>query len=202
MEKPTIAATVISEPPGAEVFRGATRLGATPLNVGLHEMEEALLLRAWLNGEPPRETRIRWVGPGEVVIRFRFGEPTPMMKRLDVARVLIFDFSAKTTFDVDRAEIKPEFAELLQRQAELLKKHFPDLAFFVCGHTDATGGYEHNVELSLARAQAVRDFLAAQGVAEARMTVFGFGPDFPEADSATPEGRALNRRTELVLPQP
>lgn len=199
---PAITAAVESDPVGAQVFRGERPMGAAPLTVGLGGLEEVLGLRAVLDGAEPVETRIRWIGADQVLVRFRFGEPSPLMKKLNLARVLVFDFSAKTTFDVDRADIKPEFAGVLQQQAQLLKAHFPSLGFYVCGHTDSTGGYEHNVRLSLARAQAVRDFLAAHGVAAENMTVFGFGPDFPEADNGTPEGRALNRRTELVLPQP
>lgn len=198
---PALSATVESVPPGAELFLENRKLGQAPTSLRLASIDEVWKLTALLNGEKPVETRVRWVGPQELVVRFRFGEPTAVMKKLNLARVLVLDFSAKTTFDVNRSEIKPEFAPLLEQVAQALKASFPNLTFYVCGHTDSTGSYQHNMELSLARAESVRDFLSAQGVPKENMTVFGFGPDFPEADNAVPEGRALNRRTELVLPQ-
>ncbi len=199
--EPAIAADVESVPPGAAVLLQDRPLGQTPVSLKFSTLEEVWKLTALLDGQPPVETRVRWVGPNQLAVRFRFGEPTPVMKKLNLARVLILDFSAKTTFDVDRSEIKAEFAPLLEEVAKALQASFPNLRFYVCGHTDATGGYQHNLQLSLARAEAVRDFLAARGVRKENMTVFGFGPDFPEADNASAEGRALNRRTELVLPR-
>ena len=53
--------------------------------------------------------------------------------------------------------------------------------------------------LSLARANSVRDYLAAQGVEAERISVVGLGPDQPVADNATSQGRARNRRVEIIL---
>ncbi|MCS7182130.1 MAG: OmpA family protein [Thermoanaerobaculum sp.] len=198
---PAFTVLLESEPPGAQLFLRGQPLGSSPRTINVAQWEEILDLVATLGDEKPRETRVRWLGSREVVVRYYFGNPTPLMQRLGLARVLVFDFSAKTTFDVDRSEIKPEFAEMLQVQAQLLRTHFPQLKFFVCGHADSSGGYQHNLQLSLQRATAVRDFLAAQGVPRANMTVLGLGPDYAETDNTTTEGRARNRRTELILPQ-
>lgn len=200
--QPQLSVLVESSPAGAEVFLDTRPLGKTPLSISLGSVDEALKLKGLLNGQEPVEKRIRWIATDQLVVRFRFGEPTALMKKLNLAKALVFDFAAKTTFDVDRSDIKPEFEPFLVKVAELIKNYFPALSFHVCGHTDASGGYQHNLELSLARATAVRQFLASRGISPSQMTVFGLGPDFPEADNATPEGRALNRRTELVLPQP
>jgi len=69
----------------------------------------------------------------------------------------------------------------------------------VIGHTDASGDRQSNIVLSQARADAVRDYLVARGVASARIDALGAGPDRPVADNTTPEGRARNRRIELRL---
>jgi outer membrane protein OmpA-like peptidoglycan-associated protein len=76
---------------------------------------------------------------------------------------------------------------------------YPALRFNVEGHTDNTGSVETNRELSLRRAIAVRDYLIGQGVAASAIDVDGFGPSMPIADNATADGRARNRRVEIVL---
>jgi outer membrane protein OmpA-like peptidoglycan-associated protein len=76
---------------------------------------------------------------------------------------------------------------------------YPTLSFNVEGHTDSTGSAATNAELSLRRAEAVRTFLITQGVAASRIEVEGFGPSRPAADNSTAEGRARNRRVEIVL---
>ncbi|HET8697525.1 MAG TPA: OmpA family protein [Gammaproteobacteria bacterium] len=76
---------------------------------------------------------------------------------------------------------------------------YPNLSFKIEGHTDDTGGGEKNRELSLRRAISVRDYLIGQGVQASRIDVDGFGPARPIADNSTAEGRARNRRVEIVL---
>jgi hypothetical protein len=66
------------------------------------------------------------------------------------------------------------------------------------GHTDSVGKRKKNLTLSEQRAEVVRYYLARRGVALERMQARGYGPDKPVATNATAEGRALNRRTELV----
>jgi outer membrane protein OmpA-like peptidoglycan-associated protein len=76
---------------------------------------------------------------------------------------------------------------------------YPTLRFKVEGHTDSTGSYETNRTLSLKRALTVRDYLIAQGVPASTIDVEGLGPDRPVADNATDDGRARNRRVEIIL---
>jgi len=76
---------------------------------------------------------------------------------------------------------------------------YPNLSFKVEGHTDNTGSAEKNRELSLRRAIAVRDYLVGQGVQNSRIDVDGLGPAQPVADNSTADGRARNRRVEIVL---
>lgn len=68
----------------------------------------------------------------------------------------------------------------------------------VAGHADSTGPAEYNMGLSLRRANAVRDYLVSKGVEADRLVVRGYGESRPTADNSTREGRAKNRRVELV----
>jgi outer membrane protein OmpA-like peptidoglycan-associated protein len=76
---------------------------------------------------------------------------------------------------------------------------YPGLRFMVEGHTDNTGSVETNNELSLRRAIAVRDYLIGQGVRASSIDVAGLGPSRPVADNVTADGRARNRRVEIVV---
>jgi OmpA-OmpF porin, OOP family len=67
------------------------------------------------------------------------------------------------------------------------------------GHTDNVGTAEYNLDLSLRRATAVRDFLVSQGVAAERLTVEGLGFARPVAENDTEAGRQKNRRVDLVI---
>ena len=101
-------------------------------------------------------------------------------------------------FDTDKAVVKPESEPVLAEMAKLLKDN-PSLNVFIVGHTDSTGSYEHNLKLSQERAAAVVSALvSAHGIAAARMTAVGVGPVAPVATNDTEDGRAKNRRVELV----
>jgi OOP family OmpA-OmpF porin len=73
----------------------------------------------------------------------------------------------------------------------------PEVRIEIGGHTDATGGYDLNMRLSRGRAEAVRAYLAQQGVPLSQMEARGYGPDQPIATNATSAGRSANRRVEL-----
>ncbi|MCF8235348.1 MAG: OmpA family protein [Bacteroidales bacterium] len=101
-------------------------------------------------------------------------------------------------FDVNKATIKSESASVLSEITALLKDNV-DLSLLVVGHTDATGGLEHNMELSRERAEAVVDYLTTNhGVSAERLEPHGVGYLAPVATNETEEGRARNRRVELV----
>ena len=76
---------------------------------------------------------------------------------------------------------------------------YPGLKFTIEGHTDNTGRPEVNKELSLKRALAVRDYLVGQGIAASSTDVAGLGSSMPIGDESTAEGRARNRRVEIVV---
>ena len=101
-------------------------------------------------------------------------------------------------FDTGKSDLKPESAEAIQQIAALLSGD-PALSLFVVGHTDTVGSVESNLKLSQDRAQAVIQALVSQhGVAATRLRAFGNGPFAPVASNGSEEGRALNRRVELV----
>ncbi len=101
-------------------------------------------------------------------------------------------------FDTDKAEIKPESEPALEEMAKLLKTN-ATLNVFIVGHTDNTGTFEHNMKLSLDRASSVVNALIGKhGVAAARLRPMGVASLTPVSSNKTEEGRAKNRRVELV----
>lgn len=101
-------------------------------------------------------------------------------------------------FDTAKAVLKPESTPALKEVAKLLAAD-PSLKLWVVGHTDAVGAVEGNMKLSQARAEAVVAALTtAHGVSAARLRGYGVGPLAPIASNENEEGRAKNRRVELV----
>ena len=101
------------------------------------------------------------------------------------------------TFDVDKADIKPQSMGTLNMVAGIMKNN-PDLKFEIDGHTDNTGDAKHNLDLSQQRADSVKAQLVSMGIDDARLTTKGFGDTKPLDTNDTPEGRANNRRVEFV----
>lgn len=102
-------------------------------------------------------------------------------------------------FDTDKDVVKPESEQALRAISDYLKKN-PQQSFFVVGHSDTAGSYEHNVDLSRRRARAVVTVLTGRyAVAQPRLTAVGIGPVAPAGTNANDAGRARNRRVELVL---
>ena len=101
-------------------------------------------------------------------------------------------------FDTGKADVKPESDATLKEIAKLLQQD-PKLKLYVVGHTDNQGTLESNMDLSMRRANAVLQALSGKyGVAAARLKALGDGPSSPVASNDAEEGRAKNRRVELV----
>ncbi len=101
-------------------------------------------------------------------------------------------------FDFDKAEIKPESKPAFEEIAAFLKAH-PEIKLYIVGHTDNIGRLEYNFELSKRRAEAVmKELVEKYGISGDRLKAFGVGPLAPVASNSTEEGRAKNRRVELV----
>ena len=101
-------------------------------------------------------------------------------------------------FDFNKATVKPESEQTLKEIAKLLKQD-PKLNLYVVGHTDSVGKIAYNMKLSQTRADAVvKTLITKHGVSPNRLKPYGVGPLAPVASNETDEGRALNRRVELV----
>jgi OmpA-OmpF porin, OOP family len=101
-------------------------------------------------------------------------------------------------FDVGKSVIKPESAEALTQIIDYLTAN-PTVKIYVVGHTDNTGLFAGNIALSKARAKAVKDYLVTKGkIAATRLGSDGVGSLCPVATNSTEEGKALNRRVEIV----
>lgn len=99
-------------------------------------------------------------------------------------------------FDTDQDTLKPESETVLTQVLAVLQER-EDLAVAIAGHTDAEGDSAHNLDLSQRRAATVVAWLAARGIANARMRAEGHGESNPVASNESPEGRSLNRRVEI-----
>jgi OOP family OmpA-OmpF porin len=102
------------------------------------------------------------------------------------------------TFASGRSTLTPASYTTLDEVAASLVAN-PEVRIEIVGHTDATGSRTVNTELSLARALAVRAYLAQRDVDPTRMEARGYGPDRPIATNATAAGRNQNRRVEINL---
>lgn len=101
-------------------------------------------------------------------------------------------------FDTGKTDLKPESQAAIAEVAKLLKAD-PTLKLYVVGHTDNVGTFDSNVTLSQGRADAVlRSLVQTHGIAAARLRAFGDGPTAPVASNDAEDGRARNRRVELV----
>jgi outer membrane protein OmpA-like peptidoglycan-associated protein len=120
-----------------------------------------------------------------------------ILQTRDSARGLIMNMS-DVLFDFDKATLKPAAREKLAKLSGIVLA-YPGLKLSVEGHTDSIGSDEYNLTLSEKRASAVRDYLVGEGVNEGGITAQGYGKANPVATNDTNEGRALNRRVELVV---
>lgn len=161
-----------------------------------------------VNGKISKDGQEAWVQAekGNGKIWLRIVEKREMAQHIVAdATVLANDLNATghvavygIYFDTNKAEVKPESKPALEEIAKLLKQD-AGLKLKVVGHTDMTGSLDANMKLSQARGEAVVQALVAQhGVAAARLKGHGVGPLAPIATNGTEEGRAKNRRVELV----
>jgi len=197
-----MAVDVLSDPQKAQVKYKNKALGEAPQSVSIATFDDLQAISATSGSGNVVEKRIRILSPDRAQVIFRFGtEACPLAKRLGAAKLLVFEYTEKVSFDTGKFDLKSEARPILDKQKEILNAYFPNARVFVCGYTDSTGGDDLNLKLSLDRANAVTAYLVTGGVARGRLEPRGFGKEFPVDDNGSSSGRAANRRTEVVLPQ-
>ncbi|MFO7842911.1 MAG: OmpA family protein [Bacteroidales bacterium] len=117
------------------------------------------------------------------------------LDRIDVGAKMVLK---NIFFETNKATLKPESTDELERVATLLKDN-PGIRLEISGHTDNVGSYRANQKLSEARAKSVVDYLIDQGVNKSRLEYKGYSFTQPVADNNTEEGRAQNRRVEFKV---
>ena len=115
------------------------------------------------------------------------------------ARGTIITLSGAVLFKTNAASLLPIAEQQLRKVAEALNAYDEDRKIVVAGHTDSRGSSTSNRRLSLARAESVRAFLVNAGVSPERISASGRGEDEPVAENRTAEGRANNRRVEIIV---
>lgn len=121
----------------------------------------------------------------------------PLNAEDDVVKVGIPIVLEGIFFETGKSDITAE-SEFTLRKVLTTLQSYPEIVVEISGHTDVTGNYKKNLELSLRRANAVRDWLIRNGIDPSRIIAKGYGSDRPIASNETPEGRQKNRRIEFT----
>jgi outer membrane protein OmpA-like peptidoglycan-associated protein len=100
-------------------------------------------------------------------------------------------------FETGKSVIKPDSRQIIDQIAEMLKQN-PGLKISIEGHTDNVGSEKSNLSLSESRARSVMEAVLAKGIDKARLSTKGWGQTKPIAENTTEDGRAKNRRVEIV----
>jgi outer membrane protein OmpA-like peptidoglycan-associated protein len=116
-------------------------------------------------------------------------------------RGIVVTLPGQVLFTTGQATLVPPARQKLIQVADVLKEE-PSRQIIVEGHTDSTGSAETNRVLSQRRADSVKEFLVSRGMQGDQITTKGMGPSEPVASNATAEGRANNRRVDIILIPP
>jgi outer membrane protein OmpA-like peptidoglycan-associated protein len=178
--------TLIAEP-GRPYYPGSPRNGVVSLDTGPQDGSIRF-------ERPPGQTAAASRSPAAPAIDPSTHQPVqaPIAATLHAARRV----EVYVNFVVDSAQIRPDAERVLQELLAALRDD-PALRVELVGHTDATGGPVHNLDLSVRRAQSVQQWLVAHGIAANRLRSSGRGMTEPIAANDTADGRALNRRVEV-----
>jgi len=111
---------------------------------------------------------------------------------------IIVKFDSGILFDVDKTDLKSAAKSNIANLSTSLNKN-PQTNILIVGHTDNTGSDDHNMDLSIRRAEAVKSYIVSAGVSGSRLSTQGKGESEPIADNTTADGRAQNRRVEIAI---
>ena len=170
------------------------------------------------NPKDPSETSLKLIKDGKEVwakLRFNYGANNLrliILEKQAMAQQVVADFKSMAAdigtfgkvaiygiyFDFNQAEVKAESESTLKEITKLLQQE-AKLKLFVVGHTDNVGGLDYNLKLSQKRADAVvKELVLKYDLAPDRLKAFGLGPLAPAASNESEDGKAKNRRVELV----
>ena len=125
---------------------------------------------------------------------------TPSTPQAEVEEIVVTAFK-NLNFDTNKADIRPESFDSLNKLAELLKKE-TSWKLKIQGHTDSVGSPTSNLDLSKRRAASAKKYLVDKGAVDGMISSEGFGETKPIADNKTVEGRQKNRRVVLIIVKP
>jgi OOP family OmpA-OmpF porin len=182
-------------------------VGDANYNLGLSK-RRAEAVRDFLVAEdvPPEKLRVLGRGENDPIASNDTKEGRALNRRVEVivigeARALdTMRFPSVALFPRRSAELSPQGKQLLDKQVEEGRGQLKRAVLIeIIGHTDDVGDDDYNQELSEQRAKAVRDYLVVTGVDPSKMVTWGAGEKMPIASNATEQGRADNRRVEVLV---
>ncbi|MCP4289407.1 MAG: OmpA family protein [Gammaproteobacteria bacterium] len=181
--------------------------GDAKYNHGLSE-RRAKAVRDYLvnTGTPTEKLRVVGRGESEPIASNETKDGRTRNRRVEVVvigEVRALDamrFPSVTLFPRRSAELTPQGKQMLEKQRNIARNQLARASYIeIIGHTDDVGDDAYNQDLSEKRAQNVFNYLAETGMDVSKVTVLGMGEHMPIANNNTPEGRAENRRVEILL---
>jgi peptidoglycan-associated lipoprotein len=160
----------------------------------------AVLLGCAPSPEASAPERPVYFGPLALAPSIAPQEPPPALRPPGTAADFALNIPADVQFLFDSAVLNEEAMARLDRQAQWLRL-YPEYSVTITGHADERGSPFYNLELGLARARAVQDYLVARGVHTSRIAVVSYGASRPADAGQTEAAWARNRRAETVLTQ-
>ncbi len=167
-----------------ELSLGNTTLDKRGVMTCKFDKRQPVILRLDLSAETV-DYRVKFEGP------YDFEAVAPQ-------KDLVIALDAAVMFDTGSSVLKTDARKTLHEAADRVKK-FVDAPVAISGYTDNVGSDTSNQILSASRAAAVQAYFQTEGIAQSRMSVKGYGKAQPVADNATEEGRARNRRVEVLI---
>lgn len=207
-----VTAAVLVSACSTDPFTGEQKVSNTAIGAGLGAATGALAGALIGHGSSHDKRKAALIGAGigavagggiglymdqqEAALRQRLQNSGVSVTR--VGDQIILNMPSNITFDTDRADLNPQFYDVLNSVAIVLNE-FNRSIVDVDGHTDSDGSDQYNIDLSTARADAVARYLAGQGIDTRRLSVQGYGESRPVADNRTAAGKAQNRRVEIRI---
>jgi outer membrane protein OmpA-like peptidoglycan-associated protein len=189
----TVGGQVYVPTPSVRAPRVRVPRVAAPVSVDVHR--QRAIVAAGVAPVPIGQTEIYMDRQYEVLQGELVGTGVNIRRE---GQAIILEMPGDVTFAFNKSDIRPRFVPVLNAVVRVLND-YPATFVDISGHTDSIGSDGYNQALSERRADAVADYLARGQAMPARMNVIGEGEREPIASNATIEGRAANRRVEIVL---